>query len=73
MYSCLVKPGTLRVFNRGRPGNRTEVIKIIAFLELKPRLNIKYKFNWAGKNWYFSKLSLFENFIHRSSKSDVFQ
>ncbi|RLB81962.1 MAG: hypothetical protein DRH24_08470 [Deltaproteobacteria bacterium] len=26
------------------------VIKIIAFLELKPRLNIKYGFNWAGKN-----------------------
>jgi len=26
------------------------VVKIIAFLELKPRLNIKYGFNWAGKN-----------------------
>jgi len=26
------------------------VVKIIAFLELKPRLNIKNGFNWAGKN-----------------------
>jgi len=23
------------------------VVKIFAFLELKPRLNVKYRFNWA--------------------------
>jgi len=33
-------------------------VKIFAFLELEPRLNIKYGFNWAGKNEHFSKVSL---------------
>jgi hypothetical protein len=39
------------------PADRTGVVKIISFLELEPRLNIKYGFNWAGKNEYFSKVS----------------
>jgi len=33
-------------------------VKIFAFLELESRLNIKYGFNWAGKNEHFSKVSL---------------
>jgi hypothetical protein len=33
------------------------MVKIFAFLGLEPRLNIKYGFNWAGKNKYFSKVS----------------
>jgi len=33
------------------------VVKIFAFLELEPRLNIKYGFNWAGKIEHFSKVS----------------
>jgi hypothetical protein len=32
------------------------VVKIIAFLGLEPRLNIKYGFNWAGKIEHFSKV-----------------
>ena len=48
MYSCLVGPV-----------DRTGVVKIFAFPELEPRLNIKYGFNWAGKNEHFSKVSLF--------------
>jgi len=39
------------------PADRTGVVKIIAFLGLEPWLNIKYGFNWAGKNEYFSKVS----------------
>jgi hypothetical protein len=38
-----------RLFHRGE-AYFSEVVKIIAFLELKPRLNIKNGFNWAGKN-----------------------
>jgi len=34
------------------------VVKIFAFLGLKPRLNIKYGFNWAGKIERFSKISM---------------
>jgi len=37
--------------------DRTGVVKIIAFLGLEPRLNIKYGFNWAGKIERFSKVS----------------
>jgi len=33
------------------------VVKIFAFLELEPRLNIKCGFNWAGKKDHFSKVS----------------
>ena len=33
------------------------VAKIFAFLDLEPRLNIKYGFNWAGKTEHFSKVS----------------
>jgi len=33
------------------------VVKIFAFLEFEPRLNVKYGFNWAGKNESFSKVS----------------
>jgi hypothetical protein len=33
------------------------VVKIITFLGLEPRLNIKYGFNWAGKIEHFSKVS----------------
>jgi len=28
------------------------------FLNLEPRLNIKYGFSWAGKNEHFSKVSM---------------
>jgi len=34
------------------------VVKIFVFLNLEPRLNIKYGFNWAGKIKHFSKVSL---------------
>jgi len=34
------------------------VVKIFAFLELEPRLNIKNGFNRASKNEHFSKVSL---------------
>jgi hypothetical protein len=33
------------------------VVKILTFLGLEPRLNIKYRFNWAGKIEHFSKVS----------------
>jgi hypothetical protein len=33
------------------------VIKIFAFINLAPRLNIKHGFNWAGKIERFSKVS----------------
>jgi hypothetical protein len=33
------------------------VIKILPSLLIEPRLNIKYGFNWAGKNEHFSKVS----------------
>jgi hypothetical protein len=33
------------------------VVKIFAFLELEPRLNSKFEFNWAGKIEPFSKVS----------------
>ena len=36
------------------------MVKIFAFLELEPRLNIKYGFNWAGKNEHFSKVSFYD-------------
>jgi hypothetical protein len=42
------------------PADRTGVVKIIAFLGLEPRLNIKYGFNWAGKIEHFSKVSSFK-------------
>jgi len=35
-------------------------LRRIAFLELEPRLNINYGFNWAGKNEYFLKVSMRE-------------
>jgi len=35
------------------------MVKISAFLELEPRLNIKFEFNWAGKNENFSKVSCY--------------
>jgi len=35
------------------------VVKIFALFELEPRLNIKYGFNWAGKNEHFSKVSVY--------------
>ena len=41
------------------PADRTGVVKIFVFLELEPRLNIKYGFNWAGKIEHFSKVSSF--------------
>jgi hypothetical protein len=33
------------------------LVKIFAFLELEPRLNVTCGFNWAGKNESFSKVS----------------
>jgi hypothetical protein len=43
------------------PADRTGVVKIFAFLGLEPRLNIKYGFNWAGKNEHFSKVSFYDD------------
>jgi len=37
--------------------------KNFAFLSLEPLLNIKYGFNWAGKNEHFSKVSLWFNYL----------
>ena len=37
------------------------LVKIFAFLELEPRLNMKNGFNWAGKIERFSKVSEFGN------------
>jgi hypothetical protein len=37
--------------------------KIFAFLELEPRLN-KNRFNWAGKNEHFSKVSVDSTFFY---------
>jgi hypothetical protein len=34
------------------------VVKIFVFLELEPQLNIKNRFNGAGKIEHFSKVSL---------------
>ena len=46
------------------------MVKIFAFLELEPRLNIKCGFNWAGKNEHFSKVSdgclFFKSFLNLS-------
>jgi len=42
-------------------------VKIFAFLELEPRLNIKYGFNWAGKTEHFSKVSDYASCSDRSS------
>lgn len=46
------------------------VVKVFGFLELEPRLNIKYEFNWAGKNEHFSKVSesIFRRVISLNSK-----
>jgi len=38
------------------PVDRTGVVKIFVFLGLEPRLNIKYRFNYAGKIKHFSKV-----------------
>jgi hypothetical protein len=37
--------------------DRTGVVKIFAFLDLEPRLNLQNGFNWAGKIERFSKIS----------------
>jgi len=74
MYSCLPRCAPPVLLNRAPSGcstgivqadgtgvglaDRTEVVKIFTFLELEPRLNIKYGFNWAGKNMHFSKVSV---------------
>jgi len=39
------------------PADRTGAVKIFVFLELEPRLNIKYGFNRAGKIEHSSKVS----------------
>jgi len=39
-------------------------VKIIAFLGLEPRLNIKYGFNWAGKIEHFSKVSKYIGWLY---------
>ena len=44
------------------PADRTGVVKILAFLGLEPRLNIKYGFNWAGKIGRFAKVSC--SYVH---------
>jgi hypothetical protein len=41
------------------PADRTGVVEIFAFLDLEPRLNIKFEFNWAGKIERFSKVSFY--------------
>jgi hypothetical protein len=42
------------------PADGTGVVKIFPFLELEPRLINKNRFNWAGNNEHFSKVSMFE-------------
>jgi len=73
MYSCLVGPvdctGVVKIFalTRGvhapRPFGQLDSCPILLScriaLELEPRLNIKYGFNWAGKDEHFSKVFLF--------------
>ena len=52
------------------PADRTGVVKIFAFLGLKPRLNSKNRFNWAGKIERFAKVSseyAKDTFIRRKS------
>jgi hypothetical protein len=51
--------------------DRTGVVKIIPFLELEPRLNIKYGFNWAGKNEHFSKVSSYSPLSEDSIKKAI--
>jgi hypothetical protein len=57
------------------------VVKIIAFLELEPRLNNKNGFNWAGKIEHFSKVSFFResliwiyniNYFHYAGMASIF-
>jgi len=47
------------------------MVKIIAFLGLEPRLNIKYGFNWAGKIEHFSKVSIPDHRYKRISCRNV--
>jgi hypothetical protein len=56
------------LFHRGE-AYFSGVVKIIAFLGLEPRLNMKNGFNWAGKIGHFSKVSVIDNriFIMASS------
>jgi len=44
------------LFHRGE-AYFSGVVKIFAFLDLEPRLNITYGFNWEGKIERFSKVS----------------
>ena len=44
------------------PSDRTGVVKIIAFLGLEPRLNMKCGFNWAGKIGHFSRVSFYAHY-----------
>ena len=53
------------------PADRTGVVKMLAFFELEPRLNIKYGFNWAGKNEHFSKVSMC--IVHYNQFFSIFQ
>jgi len=39
------------------------VVKIFAFFDLEPRLNMKYGFNWAGKIEHFETGSFYKNLI----------
>jgi hypothetical protein len=56
--ACPACPVECEAYSSGvGPADRTGVVKIFAFLDLGPRLNIKYGFNWAGKNEYFLKVS----------------
>jgi hypothetical protein len=56
--ACPACPVECEAYSSGvGPEDRTGVVKIFPFLELEPRLNNKNRFNWAGKNEHFSKVS----------------
>ena len=47
------------------------MVKILAFFELGPRLNIKYGFNRAGKNELFSRPPFIPLYIGRGLGCDL--
>jgi hypothetical protein len=54
-----------------RSGKSYWVVKMLAFFELEPRLNIKYGFNWADKNEHFSKVSSYSPLSADSIKKTI--
>jgi len=60
-YFIGAKPISLGSGSNFNPQNTQCIpsVKIFAFLELEPRLNVKCVFNRAGKNEHFAKVSEF--------------